>query len=117
MTTQARGYPKTARLRRRAEFLAVQRDGRRRHDEHLVVIRRPAAGGCSRLGVTVSARVGNSVVRSRVKRLLREVFRARRGDITPASDIVVIAKPGADTLTYAQAATELARALGLDLER
>jgi len=53
------------------------------------------------------------VVRSRVKRLLREVFRACRGDIKPPSDVLVIAKPGADTLTYAQAATEFVRTLEL----
>ena len=106
-------YPKAVRLRRRAEFLAVQREGRRRHSEHLVVIRQPAPGLCSRLGVTVSKRVGNAVVRSRVKRLLREVFRACRGDIKPPSDVLVIAKPGADTLTYAQAATEFVRTLEL----
>ena len=106
-------YPKAARLRRRAEFLVVQREGRRRHGENLVVIRWTTPGPCSRLGVTVSKRVGNAVVRSRVKRILREVFRARRGDIRPPADVVVIAKPGADTLTYAQAATEFARALEL----
>jgi len=109
----SQSYPKAVRLRRRAEFLAVQREGRRRHSEHLVVIRRPAPGLRSRLGVTVSKRVGNAVVRSRVKRLVREVFRAYRGDIKPPSDVLVIAKPGADTLTYAQAATEFLRSLEL----
>jgi ribonuclease P protein component len=106
-------YPKTARLRRRAEFLEVQREGRRRHSEHLVVIRRPARGGSSRLGVTVSKRVGNAVVRNHVKRFLREVFRVHRGEIMPPTDVLVIAKPGADTLTYAQAATEFLRSLEL----
>jgi len=56
------------------------------------------------------------VVRNRVKRILREVFRARRDDIVPPADLVVIAKPGADTLTYAQAATEFARALQLSVD-
>jgi ribonuclease P protein component len=108
-----RSFPKAARLRRRREFLNLQRDGRRRHTTHLVVLRQPAAGAISRLGVTVSTRVGNAVVRNRVKRLLREVFRSRRAELVPSSDVVVIAKPGADTLTYAQAATEFARALDL----
>ena len=106
-------YPKAVRLRRRSEFLAVQGQGRRRHSANLVIIRRPALGDCSRLGVTVSKRVGNAVVRTRVKRILREAFRTRRIDIKPPTDVVVIAKPGADTLTYAQAAAEFARALDL----
>jgi len=111
---RAATYPKAARLRRRPEFLAIQRDGQRRHTPHLVVIRRAAPGPGSRLGVTVSKRIGNAVVRNRVKRLLREVFRLRHVDIHPPLDVVVIAKPGAGTLSYAQAATEFAR--GLDLK-
>jgi ribonuclease P protein component len=104
-------YPKEARIRRRAEFLELQRLGRRRHTAHLVVIRRPSAAATSRLGVTVSRRVGNAVVRNRVKRLVRELFRQRRAELTPAHDLLVIAKPGADSLTYAQAAIELSHAL------
>ena len=103
------GYPKEARIRRRAEFLALQRQGRRLHTPHLVVIRRPATGPVSRLGVTVSKRVGNAVVRNRVKRLVRELFRHCRLNLDPPEDVLVIAKPGADTLTHAQAAIEFSR--------
>jgi len=108
-----RGYPKAARLRRRREYLTVQRDGRRRHTAHLVVIQRPAPGAVSRLGVTASKRIGNAVVRNRLKRVLREAFRVQRAAIVPPLDVLVIAKPGADRLTYAEATEELARALDL----
>ena len=112
----SRSFPKSARVRRRAEFLTLQREGRRRHTPHLVIIRREGSGIRSRLGVTVSKRIGNAVVRNRVKRLLREVFRHRQAGIAPPVDVVVIAKPGAETLTYAQAATEFAKALELDVD-
>lgn len=106
-------YPKEARVRRRAEFLSLQGEGRRRHTRHLVVIRRPGSRPSSRLGVTVSTRVGNAVVRNRLKRLLREVFRSHRARLVPPTDFVVIVKPGANSLTYAQVANELAGALDL----
>jgi len=109
----SRAYPKVVRLRRRREFLSLQRQGRRRHTASFVVVQAPAAGPTSRLGVTVSTRVGNAVVRNRVKRLVREFFRERRLALPTPLDIVVIAKPDAAQITHAQAASELERALGI----
>ena len=107
-----RSFQKALRLRRRRQFLAIQRDGLRRHTRHLVFIRCRGEMEWPRLGVTVSARVGNSVQRNRIKRLVREVFRHRRADLAPY-DLVVIAKAGAGDLTYGQAASEFSDALGL----
>jgi ribonuclease P protein component len=109
----SRAYPKSVRLRRRREFLALQRHGKRRHTPSFVILQAPAATPGSRLGITVSSRVGNAVVRNRVKRLVREVFRVRRQALQGAFDIVVIAKPDAATISHAQAATELEHALGV----
>jgi ribonuclease P protein component len=102
-------YPKAARLRRRAEFVTLQRSGQRWHSRSFVVIWRPSPTGCTRLGVTVSRRVGKAVVRNRVKRLVREVFRIDGRDLSPAQDILVIARAGAHKLQYAQVASELGR--------
>ena len=77
------------------------------------MIQRPAPGVLSRLGITASKRVGNAVVRNRVKRVIRAVFRQHRSMLVSPVDLVVIAKPGVDRLTYAEAADELSRALDL----
>jgi ribonuclease P protein component len=65
------------------------------------------------VGITVSSRVGDSVTRNRLKRYVRDIFRHRRAALATVLDVVVIAKPGAHTLTHAQAVTELERALEL----
>jgi ribonuclease P protein component len=109
----SRAFPKSARLRRRREFLQSQRQGQRRHSRSFVVIQAPGRVGTSRLGVTVSSRVGNAVVRNRVKRLVREIFRNRRRDLPAVLDVVVIAKPDAAQISHAQATFELERALGV----
>jgi ribonuclease P protein component len=107
----AAGFPKRARLRKRGDYLRVQHDGRRHHTEHFVVLTVPTAHANSRIGITVSSRVGGAVVRNRVKRVLREVLRAWWRDLDPPGDLVVIAKPGAGQITHANAASELRRAL------
>ena len=106
-------FPKLARIRKRHEFLRVQSDGNRQHTEQFVVLKTAARHGTSRIGITVSTRVGNAVVRNRVKRLVREILRTVWRDLDPPLDVVVIAKPGAAQTTHAKASIQLKRALGL----
>lgn len=117
------------RLTRRNEYVAVGR-GRRFHSTSLSLqsIERPGTdpsvpGLRARFGLTVSRKVGNSVVRSRVKRRLREairlVERAAAGEAgapallppgLPAAthDYVVVAREGALTLPFDRLLAELA---------
>ena len=70
-----------------------------------------ASAARSRLGVTVSRRIGNAVVRNRVKRRVREFFRkAMRAELPPHTSIVVIARGGAAALESATIADELTMA-------
>jgi ribonuclease P protein component len=48
---------------------------------------------CTRVGITVSARVGNAVVRNRVRRRLRDALGARFDRLPPSADVVVVARP------------------------
>jgi ribonuclease P protein component len=68
---------------------------------------RGAEGGGPRLGLTVSRKVGNAVVRNRVKRRIREWFRRERGCFGGAWDVVVIARREAAALDFEASAQVL----------
>ena len=105
------GLPQHLRIRRRAEFVACYERGRRLHTEHFLVF--VLSGNCpglaSRTGMAVSRKVGNAVVRNRVKRLLREFYRLHRSDLPKEADIVTVAKKhaGEAALDLASVAAEL----------
>lgn len=88
------------RIRRRFEYLRVQQNNQKVHTEHFILLVR-ANHERRRLGITVTKHVSNAVGRNRVKRLVREVFRTNKNLFPELSDIVVIARPGANRLNYA----------------
>ena len=97
--------PRTDRLLRRGEFLRVQREGKRVHTPHFVVMVLPAAR--QRMGITVTRRVAGAVGRNRIRRLVREVFRRDRAVFPLRCDLVLVARSGADQLDYAALRSEL----------
>ena len=105
------GLPQHLRIRRRAEFVACYERGRRLHTEQFLVF--VLSGNCpglaARTGMAVSRKVGNAVVRNRVKRLLREFYRLHRSDLPTEADIVTVAKKhaGEAALDLASVAAEL----------
>ena len=88
-------FGRSARLRSRAEFTAVQQGGRRAPGRYLTMLARPNSVGHDRLGIIASKRVGGAVERNRAKRRIREVFRrhTRRDDGMADLDLVVIVRP------------------------
>src|SRR5512145_3105313 len=104
-------FPKSARLRKRSEFLTLSRTGSKIHSAHFVIISGNNDRGETRLGITVSSKVGNAVVRNRIKRSLREFFRRRRGDLGAGVDFLVIARTSAACMSGSDIAAELSRSL------
>lgn len=72
-------FPKSKRLLKTNEFKVVFEHGFKKVTKHLVLLAVPSRtgspSGSDRVGLVVSRKVGNSVVRNRVKRILREHFR------------------------------------------
>ncbi len=101
-------FPPSLRLRKRADFLRLSHEGTKLHQSHFILIYRASTDGSSRFGVTVSRKVGNAVVRNRVKRLVREV--CRHSLAVPLADYSIIARKGAGLLCVEKVRLELTKA-------
>ena len=66
----------------------------------------PSEVGHSRIGITVTRKLGGAVVRNRIKRRVREVFRRNRSRLTPPLDLVVNARSGIEARSYTELEAE-----------
>ncbi|MDR3198344.1 MAG: ribonuclease P protein component [Planctomycetaceae bacterium] len=83
-------FPRTARLHKSPEFKRVFDARCSAANDILIVFAVPNGLEQSRLGLSVSRKVGNAVIRNRWKRLIREAFRQTRTGFSEAVDVVVI---------------------------
>ena len=82
------------------EFRRIYAKGKSGVSPYLVVYCRPNRRGNNRLGVTVSAKLGHAVVRNRVRRRLREIFRLAQPEMKQGYDIIIVARSRAVTASY-----------------
>jgi ribonuclease P protein component len=85
-------FPKTHRIRSRVAFSAVFDGGVKAGKGPVVVYGARNGLEHSRLGLSVSRRVGNAVRRNRIKRLVREAFRLMQHDLPAGYDFVVVVR-------------------------
>jgi len=96
MSTQSdHRFPKTVRLVSKLDFDRVFHEGAVASDAVLVVHAVRGKEPWARIGLSVSKRVGNSPMRNRWKRLIRESFRLQKAQLPLNIDIVVRPKRGA----------------------
>lgn len=97
-------------------FRRLYRKGRSGVNKYLVLYCMKNGTGENRIGLTVSAKLGHAVVRNRVRRRLREIYRLHESQFQPGWDIVVVARSRAVNAPYQkleQAYLSLADKLGL----
>jgi ribonuclease P protein component len=82
------------RLKKKAEFDAVYNLKKSVSDAQLILFGKKNELPLSRIGLSVSKKHGNAVVRNRIKRMLREAFRTQQLQIPPGFDFVLVPRVG-----------------------
>ncbi|MGO9136137.1 MAG: ribonuclease P protein component [Syntrophales bacterium] len=104
---EEQSFGKHVRISKRRDYLACYQQGVRSHSKHFTIVVRKNEMGISRLGITVSKKVGSAVERNRIRRLVREFFRLNRSRLSTPQDVVIIAKSNIAQLAYQDVCTEL----------
>ncbi len=100
---------KEERLTKRSDFSAVYQEGKSVADRFLVLYYLPRSISGVKLGISVSRKVAGSVGRNRLKRLVREAWRAQSRQVKPGYHLVVIVRVAARDASYAQIVQSLAK--------
>ena len=82
------------------EFRRIYRKGKSYVSPYLVLYCQRNRAGRTRLGVTVSTKLGKAVVRNRVRRRFREIWRLNLPDTVPGWDIILVARVRAVSTSY-----------------
>ena len=99
-------------LKKNQDFQKVYRKGTSQANRYLVMYVLKNGHMENRLGISVSKKVGNSVVRHRVTRLVRESYRLNEEAFRQGLDIVVVARPAARGRSYQEIESALMHLAG-----
>ena len=99
-------------LKKNRDFQQVYKRGTSKANRYLVMYVLPNQHMMNRLGISVSKKVGNSVVRHRVTRLIRESYRLNERSFRQGLDIVVVARPNAKDKSYQEIESALMHLAG-----
>ncbi len=89
-------------LKKNSDFQNVYKNGKSFANKYIVMYVLPNNKDINRLGISASKKIGNSVVRHRFSRLVRESYRLHENIFNSGLDIVVVARKSASSVSYAE---------------
>ena len=89
-------------LKKNRDFQYVYRNGKSYANKYFIMYVLENHQDRNYIGISVSKKVGNSVVRHRITRLIRESYRLHENIFNSGLDIVIVARKGASTVKYAE---------------
>lgn len=95
-------FPRHERLRKGSEYREIYQQGRKAVGPGFICYVAHREGPGRKFGMAVSRKVGGAVIRNKVKRYIRETYRIHRVDIKDDVSVVIIARPAASTMTFAE---------------
>jgi ribonuclease P protein component len=101
--------PRRERLTSPREYREVFERGRRTAGQAFICYIARNEGQGRKLGIAVSRKVGGAVIRNRVKRYIREVYRTSRAQLDDDARMVIVARPAAASLSFAECREALTR--------
>ena len=102
----------TSGLKKSKEFSKIYKSGKSVADKYLVLYYRRNNLGYSRIGYSISKKVGNAVVRNRIKRLLKESYRLNFDDFKDGYDFIFIARVRAKDITFKEVEKSMKKLFG-----
>lgn len=94
-------------LKNNQQFRFVYNNGRSYANKYFIMYVKENGLDKNRIGISVSKKVGNSVVRHRITRLVRESYRLHESVFNSGLDMVIIARPAAASIGYEEAESAL----------
>ena len=90
----------TESLRQNYAFRRLYAKGKSAAASNIVLYTNKNRGTNSRLGITVSTKVGNAVCRNKIRRRLKEIYRLHESTLKPGQDIVIVARVRSKDASY-----------------
>ena len=100
-------------LKKNSDFQNVYKNGRSKANRYLVMYALENPLSTNRIGISVSKKVGNSVVRHHLTRLIRESYRLQEEMFNSSLDIVIVVRNRAKDCSYHEIEQALLHLAGL----